>query len=116
MTYELCKKLKEAGFPQKGKIICKHGLSPNDVHGHLTPEYAAKEPDFVCTALTAIAPTLDELIDACGDNHFELERDWFNNKDKWRAITWWDGNVMSGFGSISEEAVANLWLALNKKP
>jgi hypothetical protein len=88
MNYELAKQLKEAGFP---------------------------ETDCLCGSDYGDHPSLSELIEACGDNHFELERDWFNGTDKWRALYWFEGNVKSGFGSTPEEAVAKLWIALNKK-
>lgn len=136
MTYELAKKLEESGFPQKGKTICKHGLSPNDLFGHLTPEYAAKQPDFVCTALTTTAPTLEELIEACRGRFSALSyRDHYiydsENKPIFRKP--WEakgdprdktelcdkchsGRSYTAYtvaeGDTPTEAVASLWLAL----
>ena len=48
---KLCRKSHAPAPREKRERKCGHGLSPNDVRGHLTPEYAAKEPDFVCTKL-----------------------------------------------------------------
>ena len=96
MTYELAKQLKDAGFPQKekltGDIIALNGI-----------EY----PDF---------PTLSELIDECGDGFSQLHK-W--DDGDWAAFSesnW--GNAPDGKECIGEtptEAVAKLWLELNKK-
>lgn len=92
MDYKLAKELKDAGFPLRIKA--------------LPVSYMGKDyQDFE-------HPTLSELIEACGDvcllvrkgkeakasNYkFELENKYF-------------------YGSTPEEAVARLWLELNKKP
>lgn len=55
-------------------------------------------------------PTLSDLIDAVG-NGFTLERiDRFEEETVWRAKT----TFGTGKGSTPEEAVAKLWLELNK--
>lgn len=60
-------------------------------------------------------PSLSELIEACGDNFVSL----VNNKlsgltteDGYRAF---GTGFKSADGDIPEDAVANLWLKLNKK-
>ena len=53
-------------------------------------------------------PALRELIDAC---RLPLKLDCRNNAEKWYAM---QGEVL-GTGDTPEEAVANLWLELNKK-
>lgn len=95
MNYELAKKLKDAGFPQYS-IECL--FDPK------LKEWGAS--DMACS------PTLSELIEACGDQFYELcktDYDWIANcySDKNR--------VVYERGDSPEEAVANLWLALNKK-
>lgn len=107
MTYELAKQLKDAGFPYRPKT---DGESITFVYGEL--DFSKAEPDCGKIGEGYIIPTFSELIQACGETHFELERDWFNGRDKWRALMWKDGNVLSGFGSTLDEAVAKLWLAL----
>ena len=87
MNYELQHKLKDAGFPQGD---C------DEIEGDVTYE-----------------PSLSELIEACGDLSFKLE--WGSNEKVWYA----HGSIGRGGedtkGETPEEAVANLWLELNKK-
>ncbi len=88
MNYELAKKLKDAGFPEmewRIEQFLKHG--------------------------PAKLPTLSELIEACGDSLGDLTRTdsgWMTNCEN-------IGNNPQTEGSTPEEAVANLWLELNKK-
>lgn len=85
MNYELAKQLKEAGFPQS-----RDGVEFISIKGQM--EY------FI--------PTLSELIEACGDSFEELTK----IENNW-VVT---GGYQEGKGSTPEEAVANLWLELNK--
>lgn len=63
---------------------------------------------------TVYAPTLSELIEACGDNFWALY------KARFAEYTWqahsssdqWDTEI--SHGTTPEEAVAKLWLTLNK--
>lgn len=101
MNYELAKKLKEAGFPQKDfpvefRCVCD---SQNRTH----------PADGRCSAY--LAP-LEELIDACGDKFVSLERD-LDPDVLWTAYEIKDRKY--NFGSTPIEAVGRLWLALNKK-
>lgn len=103
MTYELAKKLKEAGFPQYGKN--------REVDGGLamTNESGTLEGCYI--------PTLSELIEACGEDFWALYKvgtretpDW-----KWEAGSFGVPlNEIVGKGQTPEEAVANLWLKLNE--
>lgn len=85
MNYELAKQLKDAGFPWKGPFF------ENEEYYR---EYY---------------PTLSELIEACGDKFDALVSS--ERSGGWMAT---DGRGLSGDGSTPEEAVANLWLELNK--
>ena len=91
MTYELAKKLKDAGF-SKGKIHA---------------EMMEMEGE-------TFYPTLSELIEACGEKIWKLE--FSSTESIWRAFSQ-NSRLLIGSckGSTPEEAVANLWLELNKK-
>ncbi len=90
MDYELAVELKNAGFPHK------------DICGFRAPD---------CDCRDEI--NLSELIEACGEGFYQLTRsisalgDWFadGNKGEWGRTN----------GFTPEEAVARLWLVLNKK-
>ncbi len=108
MTYELAKELKDAGWPQDHDCIDGKQLGGGAVGA--------------CLCVPTM-PTLSELIEACGDNLILLKRD---TKDYWRATGYGDtkglrfrGTVvyqdLVTNGSTTEEAVARLWLVLNKK-
>ena len=116
MNYELAKKLKDAGFPQ-GDWVAHKELTPK---GYRTTYY-----------YEIYIPTLSELIEAC----HPLAADDFgiilNHKGEWEAYLIYYGYFdcwpemknedgacsirLESFGSTPEEAVANLWLSLNKK-
>lgn len=89
MNYELAKQLKDAGFPQRQR------------KGTFPWKLTKKEDCYV--------PTLSELIEACGDDLEEIkqmkESDLVSYKDDFER--WLEEAVA--------EAVANLWIALNKK-
>lgn len=89
MDYELAKQLKDAGFPKN-----------IDFHHNC---------DIAQTIDVINPPTLSELIEACGDEFKSVEKD-FRIKH-WEA---WDRYGAYGKGKTPEEAVANLWLELNK--
>lgn len=94
MNYELAKKLKDAGFPFK-----EHDDDHiNEINGGLG--YYA---------------TLSELIEACGDNFATLIHD--KNKRKNSKWYWWSFPYegIGARGLTPEEAVAKMWLKLNKK-
>lgn len=60
---------------------------------------------------SVIAPTLSELIEACGDDFFDLTK---------TVKGWWSrggvfGSVNKLMGETPEEAVVYLYLELNKK-
>lgn len=93
MNYELAKKLKDAGFPQD--------LDGNKLLG-----------------MVPYAPTLSELIEACGEDVWVIARVNYMGVDGW--IAGQDSNTpkdiqtwkLFTFDPHVETAVANLWLAL----
>jgi hypothetical protein len=97
MTYELAKQLKDAGFPLK---------TTNFEYKEMVTEA------FKINDLWYLFPTLSELIEACGDGYFCLE-----GRGRWIAECPHSTlrTLIQGEGSTPEEAVANLWLELNKK-
>lgn len=104
LDYNLCRQLKEAGFPQHeshcGEYHCckdQECFLPT-LNGSMKPE---EYPESICN------PTLEELIDACGDEFNSLIR----FKEFWQA----KGFTTVGHGLTPEEAVANLWLAIQIK-
>lgn len=135
ITYELAKKLKDAGYPQ--------GDWDNSICQHPTPktidEDCAHKMRTDCEVV--YLPTLSELIKECGeiyetkirvtnDEHkIEIDtllffnlRKFYNGVNKngiWRASFQHDDiprtSWIIGNGETPEIAVANLWLELNKK-
>ncbi len=110
LNYEQAKELKDAGFPQDDTSSTH---SWNDFGGH---------PELV------VYPTLSELIEACGEEFESLT--YFRDEDGslWHADS--QGEIRPdldgercvsgccgkhGKGVTPEEAVARLWLTLNKK-
>lgn len=107
MNYELAKELKDAGFPQMDNTDYFYRKYPTGEYHRYTSallsEIEAGTDRIAC-------PALSELIAACGQDFERLQ---------YRA-----GNKLwlaSGTDTITtpkktpEEAVARLWLALNKK-
>lgn len=100
ITYEKAKELKENGFPQKE-------ITPSDVR-----EAMDYEQNEVVTF-----PTLSELIESCGDGFCSLHL----CARGFKVYGWRDSENEVGIdnfeevGLTPEEAVANLYLALNKK-
>ena len=98
MEYELALKLKNAGFPQI-RFITQTTTGSDKI--------------------TLIeGPTLSELIEACVTNKeekciYRLDYDWFEKQ--WEANAGTADEHFTGYGSTPEEAVAKLWLVLNKK-
>ena len=104
MIYDLAKDLKDAGFPQP--VLDFRGDFLFSEHG-----------DPVDTQ--AYAPTLAELIEACGTSFGALVR---IADGTWNAATpvidtgmSYGNPSMEVEGSTPEEAVARLWLAINEK-
>ena len=129
MTYELAKKLKDAGFKFRGGVTFQESykeyygywVCSNNCEEYFTGDDTAI--DMKCKKCggdmvwMGKPPTLSELIEACGDR-FALSK----NKDNWCA--WIINSIpvgehpydksydMKSYGETPEEAVANLWLKL----
>lgn len=129
MTYELAKKLKEAGFPQnytvgdyvmfqfgdewKTVLVTHHGSEhqcDEDLNHRCECECNTCYPYMNRDAL--FVPKLSQLIGACGEEFYDLQS---KGNGFWLSSGNHDGEWIEGFGSTPEEAVANLWLALNEK-
>jgi len=104
MNYKLAKQLKEAGFDQLNY----------DGDGKLSPGIKNNEGKEYNYEVVYI-PTLSELIDACEPfitRIFRIDFDIKTGKTK----TWGAGNEDIFFiGKTKKEAVAKLWLKINKK-
>ena len=99
MNYELANELKEVGFPQGGKGTWT--LPPDSL--------VARRADRV------YSPTLEELIEACGRAFRSLT---WQSDGRWDAFIYGPIDTVGGtnhIGATPTEAVARLWLTLNKK-
>lgn len=109
ISYELAKELKDAGFPQfgEGAALVLHQPLPESDQTISVISYR----DFIRLTPTShewiYAPTLEELIEACEPDSKGGFKLWLNKYGIWKA------GVASG--TTPTEAVARLWLALNKK-
>jgi hypothetical protein len=95
MDYKLAKELEVAGFPQGGNGTWVYPLDA----------LMTRPSDRI------YAPTLEELIEACGIKFFSLEQATENN---WHASYRITDKASNASGPTPNEAVARLWLALNK--
>ena len=102
MNYELALALKNAGFPQEGNGISYDVLTSAGVY----EDNVFRENVYY--------PTLEELIEACGDKFAELSRGNSQVDAPWTASGFPIKLGNAGQGKTPLEAVAHLWLALNK--
>jgi hypothetical protein len=123
IPYELAVELKEAGFPQEGDFWWskdEHGRAGWDIY-YRDESLGAEEWFSLDKNEHILAPSLSELIEACGGKKIIL---WEENG--WYATMYGEEEYVSGKciddtfydaqeGPTPEEAVARLWLALNKK-
>lgn len=111
IDYKLAKELREAGFPQGWR----EGMSYYDRNCVYVASGCSEYNHDLDVGWKI--PTLEELIKACGERFYNLIQSddvWIaasveeEEKDKW---------IFSGSetGKTPIEAVARLWLALNKK-
>lgn len=91
----------------------KHGLDMDLVIELREQDFPKDEP--------IVVPSLRELIEYFGESFSELKYDYFEDKI-WKAYAYPADRMFKrntkrvvGSGSTPKEAVARLWLALNKK-
>ncbi len=115
INYELAKKLKDAGFPQEDGHFYWFDTGTRSMFLEcVSDESEALHEHSREYQRLAMVPTLSELIEACGDNVFlEVYKDTKSCSASNRPYS--QENEKRGRGSTPEEAVANLWLELNKK-
>jgi hypothetical protein len=103
VKYQLAKELKDEGFPQPDDPVRSPGGS---------------YPDHEDDEQSVYIPTLEELIEACGKqfDYLDAPAVWHDNttdpEAQWAAIS---HQGSCGIGPTPAEAVARLWLALNRK-
>ncbi len=107
IIYELAKELKEAGFPQKTKKY-SHVLMEDRGERIVSEDGSLPYRSDTYTIL----PTLSELIEECGNDFGALMR---NNNREWDCYKFNLPLQGAVSGLTPEEAVAKLWLTLNKK-
>ena len=95
MDYPLANELKNAGFPQGGRG--RWTVDPNRI--------------VVRSEDRAYVPTLEELLEACGDDFVGIHR---RDRETWQCARSSERAPIQN-GKTPTEAVARLWLALNKK-
>lgn len=132
IKYELAKQLKDAGFPQRGKNYEAYYLNAGEHHGAIVDATIyEKNDDSYWQGKLVVIPTLSELIEVCpkviedGEdylNAFTLK--YIREEDqkilKVEGMYWCachensNGLMQRHLGSTAEEAVAKLWLELQK--
>lgn len=112
IKYELAKKLKEAGFPQKNHEMkcscCWFEWYDEDSEDH----ELWNSNEIELSENYVYVPTLSELIEACGDDFGGLER---RSDVMFVAIEYFEKGNIYFVEKTPEEAVAKLWLELNNK-
>lgn len=110
MNYELAKQLKEAGFPQTGQ-----GWMFIEIEGQDLPD-EVWNADAAWSGIYSVnikAPTLEELIEACGGELHCLVHTIDEGKDFWSAGK--DNIAQNWHNALTpNEAVARLYIALKK--
>lgn len=106
MTYELALQLKRTGLGLDARVAGRSFIRSD---GTIYPYVRGELPH----ATDCLVLTLEELIEACGDKFCKLTRNEMSDDTiLWTAIDFGFAHV--GEGSTPTEAVARLWLALNK--
>lgn len=116
MDYKLAQQLKDAGFPQgDGTYIYGYigSICRRESKGEQRSGDKSCCDDYDCSwqAEEVYLPTLSELIEACGDRFDSLEK----IENGWYAGTETGTNGPHGVGDTPKEAVAKLYIELNKK-
>ena len=107
VSFNLAKRLKNAGFPQRftgGFAFNEQGLAIQLIGDR---QWQAMDTHVSI-------PNLNELIKACGEKFGGLERFLDGTRNRFRAYTQVP-NIPSGYADTPEDAVARLWLLMNKQ-
>ena len=108
MNYKLSKQLKDAGFPQDGDG------KPYSIVAELRGEDICSDGKE-----NVYYPTLSELIEACGDDFTYIWKEYGGNflagKEQLDKDGKQESNNFQTTGKTPEEAVAKLYLKINKK-
>lgn len=111
LTYADCKELKDAGFPQGDELSSEDFL---DLRGTPATYEEFKKGDSKIGKIKN--PTLSELIEACDGKLAHLGDKAGIDNQKWRAWSFIVDDISHDVsGKTPEQAVKQLWLALNKK-
>ena len=105
MDYELAKQLKDAGFPQYGDFMWVES------YGRIERWPTTNIGQYPSYSLLCTAPTLSELIEACGKDFKKLWRH-SNGILSAHSGTLSGKDAFQKDGETPEEAVARLWLAI----
>src|SRR5215204_4623294 len=97
LSYKLAQELRDAGFPQEGNGAW---IGPPD-----SLVWRSRDRGY--------APTLSELIQACGNNWFSISKVLHESKPVEGQFVAFSTQGQVGRGSSLKEAAARLWLALN---
>lgn len=136
MNYELCKRLKDAGFPQQSEtgatqVWCfiKENNWINKKTGNLEIRREHWKKIWLYEPIKGLykndwyrIPTLSELIEACGDKFIHLKKVpgvFFGVAWRWEAIANLEipreKHHLIGVGRTPEEAVAELLIMIKKR-
>ena len=122
LTYEECKALKDAGFPQKGNGFIYFNSKSEiylPLHSSATRDVLALgRENGETTEEVVYVPTLSELIEACEERFESLCKSYTEGQWVANAVTLRNGKTFPYTkGSSPESAVCALYLALqaNKK-
>jgi hypothetical protein len=108
MKYELVEELKAAGFPFKSKReIFAYGKETEFQY-----PWATQTLDATDSGYEFLFPTLEELIEACGEQYITVCG---RSGGNWIAFYGDVAEKARTNGASAIEAVARLWIALNKK-
>ena len=105
MNYKLAKELKDVGW--KFRSVDLMSFEEDEIHGECS---YCKSKGFQDETEYSLFPTLSELIEACGDKFISLEKEyswWAVGEDEPLEPIQYEGRT-------PEEAVAYLYLALNR--
>lgn len=125
MNYELAKQLKDAEFSQEVNRFGSVYLLERDDHAKEKEYFAYQifKPISIENSESPFdnenhnyykIPTLSELIETVLEEKAGFKISYKPEFSNWKAVLYHQGKADDGNGSTPEEAVAKLWLAINK--